>query len=453
VPIPAFYTPDAKPLLTPASVRAVAARFREVGSDAWFTEAPAEILRHYDPAGDPDAPAGLDVGSLEKGHDIFDVWFESGSSWNSAIRERFGEGAFPCDLYLEGSDQHRGWFQLSLLCGLGAMGRSPFSAVLTHGFMVDREGRKMSKSLGNALNVDDMMKDHGADVCRWWVGTLPYEHDMKSDDELLMLAGESYRKIRNTLRFFLMNLSDFDPDADMVDPGAMEPTSIDAWALAAFDRLSAEVRGAYETYHFRRATTLLFDFCNDTMSQVYLAAVKDRLYCDKAGGERRRRTQSAMWLICDGLCRLLAPILPHTSDEAWRALTGAGGDETIHTLTFRQPTGARADERWDEVFEARDAGLKALESVRAEGDLENPLDAQITLPDPMTVLEAFDQRDLADLMGVSRVKLDLEAEEPSVQDLRSEPRCDRSWKRDGTVRERSAGGMLSDRDAQAVGVD
>ncbi len=452
LPIPAFYTPDGATLLTSASVRAVARRFSEAGSDAWFTESPAEILRHYDPSADAEAPGGVDLSTLTKGHDIFDVWFESGSSWNSAVRQREGDEAFPCDLYLEGSDQHRGWFQLSLLCGLGAMGKSPFSSVLTHGFMVDREGHKMSKSLGNALDVDEMMKSHGADVCRWWVGTLSYEHDMKSDDELLQLAGESYRKIRNTLRFFLMNLTDFDPASSPFDPASLEATSIEAWALASFDALSAEVRAAYEGYQFRRATTLLFDFCNDTMSQVYLGAVKDRLYCDKSDGERRRQCQGVLWLLCDGLCKLLAPVLPHTADEAWRSLTGAGDDATVHTQAFVGTTGANADEQWADVMESRDAGLRALEAVRAQGDLENPLDAQITLPDPMAVLERFDPRDLADLMGVSRVALDLNAQEPSVQDLRDEPRCDRSWKRDGTVRERSDGGMLSDRDAEAVGV-
>ena len=216
LPIPAFYTADGDVLLTPASVRAMARAFREEGSDSWFTKEPAHLLRHYDAASDGDLPEslrGVDVAAVQKGHDIFDVWFESGSSWNAVMRERLGDDGFPIDLYLEGSDQHRGWFQLSLLPGLGMMGRSPFKSVLTHGFMVDKDGMKMSKSVGNTLNVDELLNDFGADVCRWFIGTVSYENDIKSDIAFFQTAGEAYRKVRNTLRFMLSNLSDFDAAA------------------------------------------------------------------------------------------------------------------------------------------------------------------------------------------------------------------------------------------------
>lgn len=453
LPIPAFYAPDGTVLLTPASVRAVAKGFREKGSDSWFQMSPADLLRHYDAARDPDAPKGIDIAALTKGHDIFDVWFESGSSWNAVIRERFGAEAYPTDLYLEGSDQHRGWFQLSLLPALGMTGRSPFTSVLTHGFMVDKDGKKMSKSLGNALDVDELVKEFGADVCRWWIASTPYENDIKSDLEFFRTAGEAYRKVRNTIRFLLSNLDDYRGAGEEIRGAAA--TSIDAWALAEFDRVSADTREAYTAFEFHRATKAIYDFCNDALSAVYLAAVKDRLYCDAPDAPRRRRTQAALWTICDGLCRLVAPVLPHTADEAWRALhrvDAADAERSVHLLNFRDPSGLRVDDSWADVMEVRDEALKALELVRASGAIDNPLDAGVVLPDAEGMLARFDAGDLADLLGVSRVRTDRDASTVSVEDLRAEPRCERSWKRDGTVRLRSDGGMLSERDAQAVGV-
>lgn len=474
LPIPAFFRDlgdETTTLMTPASVRAIAKTFREDGSDAWFTETPERLLRHWNPEADPDLPpalAGLDVGSLRKGHDIFDVWFESGASWNAVMRERSpartGTGTaedYPIDLYLEGSDQHRGWFQLSLLPGLGVTGMSPFSSVLTHGFCVAKDGHKMSKSLGNALDVDDLLEDFGADVCRWWVATTGYENDIKTDVEFFKTAGEAYRKVRNTLRFMLSNLDDFEPSPPGKDRSSGEgmciamgdysPTSIDAWVLGEFDAMQEGVRAAFASYHFQRATSLLYNFCNDTLSAMYLAAVKDRLYCDRPDSPRRRLTQSTLWDLADGLCRLLAPILPHTADEAYRSLLG-DDDACVHLETLAGPFGAPRDAGWSAVMTARDAALRAMEAVRARGEVENPLDFGVVLPDPDGVLARFDPVDLADLLGVSRVRVDASASEVIAEDLRGEPRCERSWKRDGTVRERSDGGMLSDRDAEAVSV-
>jgi len=456
LPIPAFFTPEGETLLTPTSVRCVAKAIGEDGSTAWFTETPERLLRHYDPAGDPDAPEGLDLSTLRKGGDIFDVWFESGSSWNAVLRHRAPNGDaeinFPADLYLEGSDQHRGWFHLSLLCALGAHGEAPFKTLLTHGFVVDKEGRKMSKSLGNTIDVDDLLKEYGAEVCRWWVASLAYENDVKADASLVGDAGELYRKVRNTLRFMLSNLSDFDSAGAPEETPA--PTSLEAWALSAFDDLRDRVVDAYERYDFRGATSLLYQFCNETMSATYLAAVKDRLYCDDPESPRRRRTQSTLWRLADGLCRLLAPVLAHTADEAHRSLRGAASEDNacVHLERFPERSGAAADEAWSVALSMRDRAMSALERVRGEGGVENPLDAGLRLPDPEGALRGFDPVDLADLMGVSRVELTAEGGEVDVLDLRAEPRCERSWKRDGTVRERSDGGMLSDRDAEAIGV-
>jgi isoleucyl-tRNA synthetase len=456
LPIPAFYLPDGEPFMTVASVRAVASAIREHGSDYWFTAGPADLLAHYDPEADADAPANLDIASLRKGRDIFDVWFESGSSWNSAMRER-GLG-FPVDLYLEGSDQHRGWFQLSLLPGLGMTGHSPYKEVLTHGFMVGKDGYKLSKSKGHT--VEDLYKLFGADVIRWWVSSLNYENDIKVDDEFFKTAGEGYRKVRNTLRFMLSNLGDFVPTVDgceghCVDPGSIPAESLDAWVLAEYDALAAAVIDAYHRYDIQSAHRALYQFCNETLSAVYLTAVKDRLYCDAPDSPRRRRTQTVLWELTDGLCRLLAPILCHTADEAYRALWRAGSDDKercVHMTTFIGSYGVEADAGWPAVMAMRERTLGALEQAKAGMGVENPLDAGVVLPDPDGVLSRFDAVDLADLLGVSRVSLDVTATEPVVVDLRDEPRCERSWKRDGTVKQRSDGGMLSDRDARAVGV-
>ncbi|MGP1345174.1 MAG: isoleucine--tRNA ligase [Phycisphaerales bacterium] len=454
LPIPAFYTPEGECLLTPASVRAIAKAFREEGSDSWFEKDAAHLLRHYNPANDtalPTALRSLDKATLTKGYDIFDVWFEAGSSWNAVLRERSSGQDFPSELYLEGSDQHRGWFQLSLLPSLGVMGAPPYRTLLTHGFCVDKNGHKMSKSLGNTINVADLMREFGADVARWWVAGTPYEGDIKTDPSFFKTAGESYFKIRNTLRFLLGNTGDFDPKRDRSPKSAFTPESIDTWALAQLDELTAAVTAGYEKYQFQRVAKAIFDFCNDTMSAVYLSAVKDRLYCDRPDAPRRRRTQTALFEIADQLCRLMAPILPHTADEAFCSLH-QDHERCVHLELFNRPIGITPDPRWKGIMAARDAGLLALESVRKDTDLDNPLDAQVTLGDPDGVLSAIDPADLADLMGVSRAVRDQKAPfgTATVQDLRDQPRCERSWKRDGTVKQRTDGAMLSARDAAAM---
>ncbi|MEM6854029.1 MAG: isoleucine--tRNA ligase [Planctomycetota bacterium] len=458
LPIPAFFKEDGTPVLNPDSVRAVARVFAEKGSDAWFYMSPEDLLVHYE-------EEGLDKSTLTKGKDTFDVWFESGSSWNAVMREGWndkqsGQG-YPTDLYLEGSDQHRGWFQHSLLPALAVTGQSPFKTVLTHGFMVDKDGKKMSKSGGNALKIEDLFKDYGADVCRWWVASLNPDNDIKVDMEFFKLAGEEYRKVRNTLRFLLSNLDDFESDNDQhrhhfTDADA---ASLDAWAMGELSNLIATVRDAYEHYNTRRATEAIFNFCNDTLSAVYLAAVKDRLYCDAPGSPRRRRSQTACYKIASALCQLLGPILPHTADEAWRALPGEGhADGCVHLETFPDPDHPGeipVDERWSAVMQQRDAWLKALEDFRQENDLDNPLDLGITASNAPVDLRGFAHEDLADLCGISRFSTGDET--LSVEDLSAEPRCERSWKRDGTVKqrhdaERELDAMLSDRDAAALGL-
>lgn len=463
LPIPAFYGPEkGQVLMTAASVKAIADMVREKGSDIWFSASPEELLAKYDVANDADAPQWVHSAlrtphaALRKGADIFDVWFDSGCSWNAVVRQRGMK--YPVDLYLEGSDQHRGWFQVSLLAGLGASGVSPFNTVLTHGFMVDKHGKKMSKSGGNALAVEDLLKDFGADVCRWWVASLNTDNDIKSDLDYFKLAGEEYRKVRNTIRFLLSNLSDFNAATDRRDLTAADATSLDAWAMNELSQLVAEVRAGYESYRFRKVHEAIFQFCNDTLSAIYLSATKDRLYCDAAASDRRRRTQTVMYDMADALIRLVAPVLVHTADEAHLALSGAAMDTeaTVHTLELPAAKSVAAHAGWTQAMSLRDRALRALEDAKAQRGLDNPLDAGITASLPAANYQAIAPLagEMADLCGVSRFTL-VEAqggETIGVDDLSDEPRCERSWKRDGTVRPRADGGMLTDRDAAAIGV-
>ncbi len=462
LPIPAFLNGQGQALLTEQSVRAVAATVRRRGSNYWFESTAEELLEGYDPRGDAQAPdwirregkAGLKA--LSKSEDIFDVWFESGSSWNAVLRER--RIGYPADLYLEGSDQHRGWFQLSLLPALGATGVSPFKAVLTHGFMVDADGRKMSKSLGNAIEVEDILQTHGADICRWWVSTLNYTNDIKVDWEFFKIAGDEYRKVRNTVRFLLGNLNDYDPRRNEYRFADEDGLSVDGWALERLAGFVETLNEGYREFQFKRVAEAIFNFCNDDLSAVYLAAVKDRLYCDRVDSPRRRRTQTVLYRIARDLIRAMAPILVHTAEEAWLALEGRemDSDISVHLESLPQSFQYRAGEGWESAIEFRSQALKALEQAKTgENALKNPLDAGLDATVPAAMMERLEpyRPELVDLCGVSRLSLRTGTKfSVAVVDLRDQPRCQRSWKRDETVRQRSDGGWLSDRDAEIVGV-
>ncbi|MEL6797410.1 MAG: class I tRNA ligase family protein, partial [Planctomycetota bacterium] len=309
------------------------------------------------------------------------------------------------------------------------------------------DGRKLSKSSGDS--VDNLFSRYGADVIRWWVGSLAYDNDVKVDRQFFDEAGESYRKVRNTLRFMLSNLDDF--EAAEFDAGSFAPTSLEAWVLGELDALTEKVSSAYQSYQFKTAHSALYDFCNHTLSSVYLAAVKDRLYCDRVDSPRRRSTQAALHRLTDQLCRLLSPMLPHTADEAWRALHKVDAKDSascVHLETLLPATGVSVAASWQTMMEIRDDVMVAMERAKLAG-VENPLDMSVVWPGADN---GHERVDLADLVGVSDVVFDAGRAEPHVDDLRDRPRCERSWKRDGTVRERSDGSMLSDRDAEAVGL-
>ncbi|RAP35380.1 hypothetical protein DID80_06495, partial [Candidatus Marinamargulisbacteria bacterium SCGC AAA071-K20] len=448
LPIPSFRQENGDVFMTTASIKAVGETFATQGSDAWFKSSPVEILANYDVKSDPEAPEGLKIETLEKMYDIFDVWFESGSSWNAVLNER--NLGYPADLYLEGSDQHRGWFHLSLLPSLGVNKISPFKTVLTHGFIVDKNGRKMSKSEGNAINVEDLLKQYGAEVCRWWVSTLAFENDIKVDMSFFKVASDSYRKIRNTLRFLLSNIFDLDVNEANAEKrmqllSQIDPTSINSYCLKKLTDLQNDVKEAYSEFKFKTASTLIYDFCNDTLSSLYCVAVKDRLYCDAKNSKRRIETQYTLWQTVDTLCHLLAPLLPHTADEVFQALYN-NKNESIHLKTG-QNIAFETSNDWDKLLEIRSEVLKSLENSKEQG-IENTLDAGILIGKESNLLSAF-QDDLADIFTVSRVTITEDATELSVTDLRNEPRCERSWKRDSTVKERENGSVLSDRDYDA----
>lgn len=459
LPIPAFVNEKDEILLTPKSVNLVIEKIRKHGANYWFKADPEEIIEGYDPKHDDQAPdwakgeGGLD--NIKLGMDIFDVWFESGSSWHSVLEQR--EIGYPADLYLEGSDQHRGWFQLSLLPALGATGIPPFKALLTHGFMVDAQGRKMSKSGGNALEVEELLKTNGADICRWWVSSLKYTNDIKVDLEFFKVAGDEYRKVRNTIRFLLGNINDFDPEKDFIEFTDEDKYSLDSWAMSELSKFVSETKKAYESLDYKKASELIFHFCYETLSAVYLAAIKDRMYCEKEDGRKRRRSQTAMYHISDALIRLLSPILVHTADEAYRSLKDEeqNTQNSVHLLEMPQDIDFNADTNWKAVMELRGKALKSLEDAKANGGISNPLDTGIVAnidPSSAAQLKPF-VYELADLTGVSRFDIkESDTVNIEVVDLSDEPRCERSWKRDGTVKERSDGGFLSDRDAEALGL-
>ena len=408
LPLPYFTDGEGRAVMTVKMVLAVTEKIREKGSDVWFFSEPHELLDNYDPQDDPETPPWLKsketVKDLLKGGDVFDVWFESGSSWNSVLNAR--DLGYPADMYLEGSDQHRGWFQSSLLVALGATGEPPFRALFTHGFMVDAQGKKMSKSGGNAIEVEDILSKYGADICRWWVSSLSYSNDIKVDWEFFDVAADEYRKIRNIIRFLLGNLSDFDPARDSVEFEEDDRYSIDHWAYCEFTRFANETADAYSGFRYKQASDLIFSFCCDEMSAVYLACIKDRLYCERKDSRKRRRAQTVMYKIADGIIKFLAPVLVHTSFEAYKSLK-KDNDANVHLETFPRVEKVNADKTWNDVMDLRKLCLKALEDARGEGGMNNPLDVALTVTVKENLYDEIKkfEPELEDLCGVSRFEV------------------------------------------------
>ena len=453
LPIPVFYNEAGAALLTPGSVRAVAGVFAEQGSDAWYRLSPAQLLAGYD------AGAEFPVESLRKEKDIFDVWFESGSSWHSVLQAREPELKCPADLYLEGSDQHRGWFQLSLLTSLAATGRPPFKQVLTHGFIVGPDGKKVSKSDKNYVKAVDEINRHGADLLRLFVSSADYEGDVAASPKMIQEFGDRYRKIRNTLRFLLSNLFDYDGSAP-----AVPASSLDAWALDRLASTVGEATAAYDAYQLHRAFRAVHDFCAIDVSSIYGNAMKDRLYCDRPDSDLRRRSQHVMHQMVLALTKLIAPVLVFTADEAWEQIPlkpeGDQGLASVHLARLphvRTPVAAAQREEWARLFELREAALLQLDQMKKAAGLNKSTESRVvyTVPDEATARRLREWGvDLEDLVSAGSYEVRVEpGATPGVRvvDVRQTyPACARSWKRRPDVGSNPAYPDLSARDADAV---
>jgi isoleucyl-tRNA synthetase len=376
VPIPAVdCTKCGEAILTPALVERAASVFDTHGADAWYERPTEEFI-----------PEGLTCPkcggtSFERERDILDVWFDSGSSHEAVLPFR-KELTWPADLYLEGSDQHRGWFQSSLLVGMGTRGRPPFRHVVTHGFVVDEDGRKMSKSLGNTILPQDVIKESGAEIIRLWVAMVDYREEVRLGKLILARVVEAYRKIRNTLRYLVANLYDFQPHAHLV--AAAELQEVDRYALARYGEVAQAALEAYEEYDFPTIFQRVNQLVTVDLSAFYADVSKDRLYTFAAGARERRSAQTAMYIIADGLVRLLAPILPVTADELWRHLPGTRED-SVHLGEFpaAEAVGALVDPeltaRWEKLIAVRDVVNAALEAKRQDKTIGTSLGARVTL--------------------------------------------------------------------------
>ena len=439
VPIPVFYCKKCgKYHITDASIKAVSDLFRKEGSDAWYKYDANDILPKTE-------VCECGASDWEKDPDIMDVWFDSGSTWSAVCRER-PELRWPVDMYMEGADQFRGWFQSSLLTCVATQGVAPYKEVLCHGWVVDEKGKQMHKSAGNGMEPSEIIRDYGADIIRLWVASSDYTVDVRAGKEIFRQLSEAYRKMRNTARFMLGNISDFDPAKDMVDDDQL--FEIDRWALEACNKLTATMRDAYEHYDFSRAYHALYNFCVIDMSNFYMDVIKDRLYC--ADDHARRCAQTALYRILVDFTKLLAPILCFTSQEIWSYIPKLDGMKDYVVFEQMPEAKAAADEafeaKWDRIMAIRDDVKKVLEQARADKVIGSALEAGLTLycsKEVYDFLNAIPMDELADLFIVSHV--DLVEGEGGVKGLveglgvsaahAAGNKCLRCWKYETTVGE------------------
>jgi len=428
LPIPSFVNSAGETMMTKESVAAVAEHIGRKGSNSWFSDSPEEILGEGFVL-----PDGFSFDDLEKEENIFDVWFESGCSWHSVARNAGWD--IPVDLYLEGSDQHRGWFQLSMLPALGATGKPPFKSVLTHGFTVDEHGMKQSKSKGNYVSAINEIEKYGSDVLRLWVSSVNYQEDMRCSDELIGRLQDAYRKIRNTLRYLMGNIDDFEPATMSVAYEDM--TEIDQWAMQQLEKLIANVTESYDAFTFHKVFTNLYNFCTIEMSSIYMDVLKDRLYCDAADSKMRRSSQTVMQKILDSMVRMLAPVLAHTAEEAWDAMKFKSEDVASIHLASMPKVDESIDykggaEKWKSIMSLRDDVLRELEQLRKNQEIASNQEATVTVATNdeklIAVLEDFGVENFAALCIISEFKLEKCNCETVVKASKSSHgKCDRCW--------------------------
>ena len=447
VPIPAFYDAQGNDMLNADIIRNTAALIEQHGSNAWFEKSVEELWAIVKPAGwTGPTPA-------TKSNDTLDVWIDSGSSSRAVLmrRKELSHGSAPldwqADVYLEGSDQHRGWFQSSLLLSLAGNGHAPYKTVLTHGFMVDADREKISKSkqgqggYEKPQTSEAYINKYGADIVRLWVASQDYRNDIVVSEERISKVSETYRGIRNTLRYQLSNLFDFDPAKHSVADNQL--TGLDRWVLDAFAALEKEVVAAYDAYEFHVVYQKVSQFIAVELSAVYHDVVKDRLYTDAANSHRRRSTQTALHTIFTGLCQILSPMLVFTADEAWEFLPGKK-DDSVHltewqgTSSAKLALGEAERSAWKNLFDLRTRILPELEKARQAKTIGKSLDAKLTLTGSTSSLEQFQQHGeiLRELLNVSQLDFttDAAASEVVAAVVKADGlKCERCWHWETTV--------------------
>lgn len=461
VPIPIFFCKECgEPLINKDAMLKVADLFRLQGSDAWFTHEADEILN-----GEFTCPH---CGSRDftKEKDIMDVWFDSGSSHESVCATR-ANLRVPADLYLEGADQYRGWFQSSLLTSVATRGTAPYKTVVTHGWVVDGEGKKMSKSLGNGIEPGEIIAKYGSDILRLWVASADYHADIRVSHEILKQLSEAYRKIRNTARYILGNLYDFDPQKDMVSLNDLLP--FDKWALMKLDTVIDKAVKGYENFEFHQVYHAIHNFCVVDMSNFYLDVLKDRLYVEAADSASRRKAQTTMYLILDALVKLIAPILSYTSDEIWKFMPHKPSGDLNSVLFNEMPSKVGLEmndefiSKWDRIEKIRADVQKALELARKEKLIGSALGAKVTLfcdEDLYAFMESI-KAELKELFIVSGVELVRGSEGTFVGENVSGlsitvskadgEKCERCWSFSDTVGKNSTNEKICARCAAVLG--
>ncbi|MBN1822821.1 MAG: isoleucine--tRNA ligase [Endomicrobiales bacterium] len=458
VPIPVFYCAKCnEPLLEERVISHIAGIFDRSGSDAWFEKNEAELLAGLD------VKCGCGSADFRKEEDILDVWFDSGVSHEAVLASgNFPELCWPADMYLEGSDQHRGWFQTSLLPAVALREAAPYRAVLTHGFVVDGEGKKMSKSLGNVIAPEQIISQYGADILRLWVAVSDYREDIRISQEIIKGLVDAYRKIRNTFRFILGNLSEFKPSEKVPRE---EMREVDRHALSSLQDTIRQVTSAYENYEFHKAAVAINGYCTVYLSGFYLDSLKDTLYCDTKGSSARKSAQSALWEIINALTRMLAPVLSFTCEEAWQELRKIDGSLAESVFISDYPKidekavfGKSDAARWGAYFGLREQVLAACEDLRKNKKIGSNLEARVVINETGQ-LKGVSRDELSMILGTWDVRVN-HVKDPggpdNGMDVSASPsdfaKCERCWRRrEDVTNNNKHGAHLCPRCVEALG--
>lgn len=430
VPIPIVYCKDCgKPIVNDETIKAIADMFRKEGSDSWWIKEVSEFIPES-------VKCECGCGEFTKEYDIMDVWFDSGVS-HTAVMEQHEGLTWPADLYLEGADQYRGWFQSSLLTSVVYKGTAPYKAVCTHGWVVDGEGKTMHKSLGNGIDPSEITDQYGADILRLWVASSDYHSDIRISKTILSQLSDAYKKIRNTARFILGNLGNgkgFDPDTDSVSDDKL--TELDKWALMRLDALIDKVNEGYDSFDFHIAFHAIHNFCVIDMSNFYLDIIKDRLYCEKEDSELRRAAQTTMYRILSAVARLAAPIISFTAEEIWQYMPHSASDDKESVFLNTMPEKSEIEfsaefvEKWSFIYAARESANKALEEARNNKVIGKSLEAKIIVKSSDEDYDRYVSltKQLAEALIVSDFTVERSDGETSFEVVRAEgEKCERCW--------------------------